>query len=422
MTTDACHHSLFALDQAQLRAPYALYQSWRDMGPVVYLEQQDIYVITRHDLITSVNRQPELFSNQNPLGPSSELAAKAIAGVLSEFTEEAASRAGVVLSRGNVLFTADPPEHTRHRRLLNVALKRSAISRLKDDIDHISRQAVGSIARGIEVDLMEQLAVPAPIHCLAVLLGVPRSHTQDFHRWATAINASIGSAMSAEKIRQVVEDQMDFWSFFEAEILARESGTDKDLLSTIASAKSDLDAPLTLSEKVGFCSQLIGAGADTTTKLICFTVLALAKDSLLQNELRQSPGKIGPFAEEILRLEPPVQGMFRVTTAATILDDVAIPEGSMVWLLYGSGNRDESVFKCPNDVDLNRANPRSHLSFGSGPHTCIGANLAREVAVSVLTELLTQTRQIELCEPARSLKVAPSYVMHGLEKLPVYLS
>ena len=71
MTLDACPHGLFALDQEQLRSPYDLYRQWREMGPVVYLEDQDIYIVTRHDLIKSVNRQPVLFSNQNPLGPSS---------------------------------------------------------------------------------------------------------------------------------------------------------------------------------------------------------------------------------------------------------------------------------------------------------------------------------------------------------------
>ena len=66
MTLDTCQHGLFALEQEQLRSPYDLYRQWREMGPVVYLEDQDIYVVTRHDLIKSVNRQPVLFSNQNP--------------------------------------------------------------------------------------------------------------------------------------------------------------------------------------------------------------------------------------------------------------------------------------------------------------------------------------------------------------------
>ena len=422
MTLDACPHGLFALDQEQLRSPYDLYRQWREMGPVVYLEDQDIYIVTRHVLIKSVNRQPVLFSNQNPLGPSSALAAEAIAAVLADFSEEAVTRATIVLNRGNVLFTADPPEHTRHRRLLNVALKRSAIDRIKDDIDLIARQAVGSIERGTVIDLNKALAVPVPIHCLATLLGVPRAYTDDFHRWAEAINASIGSAMSEDKIREVIQDQMDFWSFFEAEIVSREQAPGQDLLSAIATATSAIDAPLTLSEKVGFCSQLIGAGADTTTKLIGFATLAMAQDQSLQDELRQSPEKIGPFAEEILRLEPPVQGMFRVTTADTELDGTHIPQGSMVWLLYGSANRDDSVFACPNHVNLARPNPGDHLSFGSGPHICIGANLARQVAHSVLTQLLVQTERIALPESAEQPTVLPSYVMHGLASLTVRLT
>ena len=182
-----------------------------------------------------------------------------------------------------------------------------------------------------------------------------------------------------------------------------------------------MDAPLSLAEKVGFCSQLIGAGADTTTKLISFATLTLAQDESLQNKLRNSPEAVRPFAEEILRLEPPVQGMFRVTSADTELDDIKIPQGSMVWLVYGSANRDHNVFACPDEANLERTNAADHLSFGSGPHVCIGANLAREVAHSVLTQLLTQTRQIVLSEP-QNLSVLPSYVMHGLKSLTVRLT
>ena len=421
MTLEVCQQRLFALDQHQLRSPYDLYRQWRERGPVVYLEDQDIYVVTRHDIIKSVNRQPMLFSNQNPLGPSSALAAEAIAEVLQDFPEEAAAKAHVVLNRGNVLFTADPPEHTRHRRLLNAALRRSAIDSIKSEIDLIARDAVAAIKRDADIDFNEALAVPVPIHCLATLLGVPREHAADFHRWAEAINASIGSKMPREKIRRIIQDQMEFWSFFEAEIVSREQSTRQDLLSAIATAQSDVDAPLTLSEKVGFCSQLIGAGADTTTKLVGFATLAMAQDEWLQNKLRNSPGAIRPFAEEILRLEPPVQGMFRVTTADAELGDIKIPQGSMVWLLYGSANRDHDVFPHPDEVNFERVNARDHLSFGSGPHVCIGANLAREVAHSVLTQLLAQTQQVVLAE-SQHFSVLPSYVMHGLKSLTVKLT
>ncbi len=422
MSLDARTRALFALEQSQLRSPYGLYRQWREIGPVVYLEDQDIYVVTEHNLIKSVNRQPVLFSSQNPLGPSSMLAANAIAAVLADFPEEALTRATTVLNRGNVLFTADPPQHTRHRRLLNVALKRSAIVRMKPDIDLIAQNAVANIERDTYTDLNQALAVPVPIHCLAKLLGVPVNYSDKFHRWAEAINASIGSAMSKDQIREVIQDQMDFWSFFETEILSREQSPSQDLLSAIATATSTIDAPLTLSERVGFCSQLIGAGADTTTKLIGFATLALASDLSLQTKLRQSPEKIGQFAEEILRLEPPVQGMFRVTTADTELSGIKIPQGSMVWLLYGAGNRDDSVFVCPNEVSLDRPNSKDHLSFGSGPHVCIGANLAREVAQSVLVQLLSQTRWVTLAKTDQQPTVSPSYVMHGLACLNVKLT
>ena len=413
--------SLFKLKQNLLRSPYPLYDYWRKLGPIVFLKEYDIYIVTRQDLIKSINRNPKIFSNQNPLGPSSKDAAAAYSAALKNRDSDFIERAMTVLARGNVLFTADPPEHTRHRRLLNGALKRSAIEKFKDQIKVINKDLITKLPRNEVFNIIEYFTVPSPIRCLAKLLDVPAERDADFYRWANAINSTIGTSMSSDKVKQVIEDQMDFWSFFENELKDRENRDADDLLTAIANAQSTEEAPLKLSEKVGFCAQLVGAGADTTSKLLDFSILALAQDPKLQKKLRSDKTLIEPFLEEILRLEPPVQGMFRVTTEDITLETFSIPRGAHLWLLYAAANRDENAFVCPHQINLDRPSFTNHLSFGSGPHVCIGANLAREVAKNAIYELLEQTEAVSSYQDSSNQKMLASYIMHGFTELLVIL-
>jgi cytochrome P450 len=254
------------------------------------------------------------------------------------------------------------------------------------------------------------------------LLGVPLARSDDFQRWATAINATIGTALTDAELLAAVEAQMEFWDFFTGEIEARQNSPGTDLLSAVTQASSGTDTPLTRDEMVGFCTQLVGAGADTTTKLISTALLLLARDTNLQTQLRATPAEIPAFLEEVLRLEPPVQGMFRVATRNVELAGAQIPAGALVWSLYGAGNRDASVFPEPDTLDWHRDNLRQHLSFGHGPHLCIGANLARAVARIAVRTLLAEFRHIELADPAFVPDYEPSYVMHGMKALPLRLS
>jgi cytochrome P450 len=176
---------------------------------------------------------------------------------------------------------------------------------------------------------------------------------------------------------------------------------------------------LTLNEMVGFCSQFIGAGADTTNKQLSSFMLTLCRNPAMMATLRADPDELPRYLEEGLRLEAPVQGLFRVAMADTELGGVAIPAGAHVWLVYGSSNRDEEVFERPDEFDVDRPKLRSHHSFGYGPHSCIGAPLARAVARIGFEVLLSRLDDIALADPAFEPVFHPSYIMHGMAELPI---
>lgn len=417
------HHlkPLFALKPGAVACPYAAYRAAREQAAVVHDSTLDVYAVTRHDTIVEVNSRAAQFSNCNPMGPAITDALTRIGRVLATRSPGFQARAMTVLQRGNVLFTADPPEHTRHRRVLNSALTPSAVSRIEPLIEADCLRLCAEIDTATCVDVVRDYATPAPILALAHLMGMPASMAPQFYEWATAINSTIGSALSDEHLLAALEKQIEFWDFFEDALKQRAGSGDSDLISRIARASSLEAEPLSVEQQVGFCAQLIGAGADTTTKLLAQALLTLARDPGLAGRLRVDTGLIPAFLEEILRLEPPVQGMFRVATGEFEVEGTTIPKGATLWCLYASGNRDPAIFDHPDRLDLARNNLRQHLSFGTGPHVCIGANLARAVARIALSTFLGRFKTLELADPDFQPDYEPSYVMHGFPSMPLRL-
>lgn len=410
---------VFALDPEAIRCPYPHYAQLRER--VHHDAVLDVYVVSRHADVLDVNTRPDVFSNANPMGPAITDVLQRLGRVLATRPSQFQARAMTVLRRGDVLFTADPPEHSRHRRILNKAMTPSAVRAIEPLIELQCARLAGAMPTTQPIDLIRVYATPAPVQALATLLGVPVELAADFQRWAVAINATIGTALTDAELLAAIEAQMEFWDFFASEIAARQKSPRTDLLSAVTQARSETDAALTLDEMVGFCTQLVGAGADTTTKLISAAMSIIASDAALQAQLRAAPGDLPGFLEEVLRLEPPVQGMFRVAKTTFELDGVHIPAGALVWSLYGAANRDASVFSAPDMLDWRRDNLRQHLSFGYGPHLCIGANLARAVARIAVRTLLEEFSRIEIAVPGFTPDFEPSYVMHGMKALPLRL-
>lgn len=410
---------VFSQDQEAMRCPYPHYEQLRRTAPVYHDPEYDIYVVTRHADIEKVNTQPKLFSNENPMGPTVSEAIAAVGRAMTDVTPEFAERVRVVMSRGDVLFTQDPPRHSRHRRILNKALTPRSVARIEPQIRRMCHDLVDQFAVEGEVDLVPAFCSPAPIHALATLLGVPVEHSGDFKRWADAINAALGTSMTDAQLLEALETQIEFWTFFEDEVADRRQNPKDDLITAVVQARNEGDEPLTPNEMVGFFSQLIGAGADTTSKLLSSFMLMLCHDPELMSRVRTDPEQLPRSLEEALRLESPVQGLFRVATEDTAIGGVAIPKGADVWVVYASGNRDDEIFRCPENYDPERERLRSHLAFGHGPHSCIGAPLARAVARIGFEVLLERLDDIRLAEHGFVPHYDPSYIMHGMQSLPL---
>jgi cytochrome P450 len=408
-------------DPDLVRCPYPAYDELRGQGPVIFDEEAGFFVVTGYEQAQYVASHPELFSSANPMGPSVIPAARAIEDALAGDPELAARVGAMNSNRGVVLFTADPPRHTRHRKLLNRALTPRALAALEPDIRALCLATVETFADRRRVEFISEYASVISALTLGILLGVPSEETSQFLRWGQAINSSIGSTMAPDQIRSCVADQLEFMDYFWSKIEARRAQPTADMLSAVANARSETEEPFSVTEVMGIVSQLVSAGVETTTKLIGCAMRFLCDRPDVQELYAESPERIPDFLEECLRLEAPIQGLFRIATRDTVVDQQSIPRGAMIWVVWGAANRDDRIFECPADLNSSRHNLRSHMSFGHGIHFCIGAPLARLEARIALESVLSRLQAIQL-DTRDAIAYEANYMIHGISRLPLTFS
>ncbi len=174
-----------------------------------------------------------------------------------------------------------------------------------------------------------------------------------------------------------------------------------------------------MAEMISLTSQFLVAGNETTTNGIAAGVQLLVDNPQQQQLLHDDPSRIRVFINEVLRLESPVQGLFRIVTKDTTLAGVTLPKGARVMLRFAAANRDGSKFENPDQLDVLRHNAGSNVAFGAGIHHCIGANLAREEMVQTFAALLRRTEDLAFAAGKNDFSHHPSMILRGLSQLHV---
>ena len=242
----------------------------------------------------------------------------------------------------------------------------------------IANSLIDRFADGGRVEILDALAGPLPATVVADIIGIPEDRRDVFLDWKEEV---IGNP-EVEFTTATSERYQRIRALFQAFIAARRAQPADDMISTLVVARTRDGAELDDQAVLGLLLLFLGGGQETTGKAITSGVRVLATQPQLQSELRARPGRIPAFIEELLRVESPVKGIFRIATRDTQIGEVAVPEGSFVQLMWGSGNRDEAAFDEPDVFDPNRfgdgRRPEHHiLTFGHGIHLCPGAPLAR---------------------------------------------
>ncbi|RAO34107.1 Cytochrome P450 116 [Micromonospora saelicesensis] len=384
---------------------------WRrildDPDGVHYAEDLGLWLISRHAHVRRALADATTFANALTLVPVYEVCPPALNVIMQ-------------IDAPPTTAAADPPAHPRTRRALRATFANTA-ERVEAEYGEIIRRRVDQLVsrlaarQGDQVDLIPEFATELPLLVVLDILGVPDADIGRIRSWADGQIALIwGQPDPAEQVR-LAQGLLEFWHYCEDLVRQRlDSGhRGEDFISRALDYRDDDDSVLTVPEVASLAFNLLVAGHETTAGL-----LAHALDQALSAPQRWSaitadPGLVPAFVGETLRFAPAIDGWLRVTTRDVAVGAVTIPAGARCLLLIGAANRDPAAFHDPDRFDPHRADVGNHLSFGHGPHFCIGAGLARLEAGIALSRLAEAIPGLRLSpEQHRSYKPNVAFRAH----------
>ncbi|HSG79845.1 MAG TPA: cytochrome P450 [Acidimicrobiia bacterium] len=399
------------LSEAHLVDPLETDEWLRTNEPVAHVPERDCWLDTSHELVAEAIMDTERFSNRF--------------GRIMRGRQRRTPEARAVLEQGwpprDTLFTVDPPLHRSHRLIVQKTFSAKRVNGLEPTIRSLTTSLVDAIPRTETVDIFPVLAVPLPMTVIADQLGVPRTDLPLFKRWSDAFATELSGLIedTSDQLR-LTRLEVEFQQYFHERIVERRAEARDDVLSDLVYAEDEDGNTFDDAEILSFLTQLLVAGNETTTSAIAAGVRMLAGDPDLQARVRADRSTIPALVEEVLRLESPIQAMWRVTTTDAELGGVTIPEGSYVLLRYLAANHDPAHYDLPEHCRVDRDKPRDHLAFGAGIHFCVGAALARSEVRVATEELLDRTEWIDAAweaEPGHP----PSLLVRQLDRVPVVL-
>ncbi len=313
------------------------------------------------------------------------------------------------------MLDVDPPDHTRLRALVHRAFSPRLVEEMRGRIESLARELLVSAGRRGSMDIIRDYALPIPTTIIGEMLGVPDSDRHRFHRWSRSI---VSATPSGWGMIRAIPSAIAFLRYIRRLVVARRVRPRDDLVGALVQAE-EAGEQLSEDELVAMVFLLLIAGHETTVNLIGNGMLALLMNPDQVQRLKDDPALLEPAVEELLRYESPLEtATERFAREDVTVAGVTIPRGGLVYAALASANRDERQFPNPDILDLARE-PNRHLSFGLGPHYCLGAPLARlegQVAIGTLMAWLTDFR---LSQKPESLRWRRGLVLRGLEALPV---
>ena len=345
------------------RDPFPLYRRLREEDPV-HRSPHGFWVLTRFEHVFEAARDTATFSSAQGLTFHNE-------------------REKLPLAPTIVMM--DPPAQTHYRRLVSRAFTPRHVTQLEPELRRFVAERVRELREARTGDFVAGLARVVPSWVVAYYLGVPAEDRQRFEGWTQAIvQANVeGPAMGAGAALA------DLYGYFTALIARRRREPGDDLVSVLLRA-DDEGAGIGVDGILGYAFVMIAGGNDTTTGLLAGAAELLTAWPVERRRLLEEPALIPNAVEEFLRLTSPVQGLCRVATRDTVIQDTTIARGERVLLCYGAANRDPREFgPIAEEVDVGRQIERL-LAFSSGAHFCLGAAAARLQGRIVLEELLRQ--------------------------------
>jgi cytochrome P450 len=380
-----------------VRDPYPELAEARRQHPVQKLdsslmpheEGQEVFFVYRHEDIAQVLRDAETFS-------SAHIIDLIMGPVMGEY----------------IMLGMDDPQHRRYRALVSTAFRQKVLAQWENElVVGVATELIDAFADRGHAELVREFTFPFPTQVISGILGLPREDYRQFQRWSTAILSFFSKLDEAVQASQEVKDYM-------AVILAeRRREPREDLISELAHAELDGER-LSDEEIFSFLRLLLPAGVETTYRATGNMLFSLLSNPEQLAAVRADRDLVPQTIEESLRLETPLLNITRLATRDTEVSGVPIPRGSTVMLMLAAANHDEARYAEPDQFDLHRESPKPHISFGHGPHACLGTHLARLEMRVALNQLLDRLPNLRL-DPAGNDPHIRGQVFRSPTSLPV---
>jgi len=303
-----------------------------------------------------------------------------------------------VRSMRQLPIETNPPEHTEYRAIVEPFFQRAkqpeVIGKVQTLIGAMVSQALGRES----IEIVKEFALPVQSRALTYLLNVPESEADTWIGWGIHVFKVSGGEFK----KGIVLDD-----YLRAQFDRAEANLGEDLFSALVTA-TYRGRRLTREEMMGFGNLVFAGGRDTIIHSISSIIAYLGQNPAALDYLRQDPRRIVHAGEEFFRFFMPLTHIGRVCPVETSVQGVPVKAGGRVSLAWSSANFDETVFDEPEDIRLHRK-PNPHLSFGFGPHLCLGAPHARLIVRSLLEALSERVERITVLEAKQHIEHEARY-------------
>ncbi len=395
--------------------PWPFYTAMRRDDPVHFDPAIEMYLVSRYEDMQAVLSDPIAYSVKHGY---EEQHAK---GFEEEF-KAIVERDGGGSFKDAIM--SDPPYHTRIRKLLESAFTAHRVKTLEPEIRKIAAEIIEGVADRGTADGVSEIARPFTIRVICKQLGFEHIDPAQVIAWSKAAVAQIGRMQDRAQMLENARLYCELQQFLIGLIREREVTPAEDMISDIVHARLDDDENprLDFGEIVSLARTLMVGGNDTTGTAVSNLLLALATRPEIRASLEQAAGDdraMNRFVEEFLRIEPPVQGLSRMTTKEVVLGGRTLPKGAHLLLLYSSANMDENAFPHPREFDTARPNLGRNVTFGGGAHRCVGIALARMEVKVAAEEIIRRLDNFKLALPVDELKWLPDVSLRAVDSLPM---
>jgi cytochrome P450 len=382
--------------------PFPVYAALRAHAPVKPMRDGS-YFLTRHADLERVYKDTTVFSSDKKI----------------EFKPKYGDSPLFEHHTTSLVFN-DPPLHTRVRRILAGALNPRAVAALESDVITLVDDLLDRMAEKAEVDLIEDFAAAIPVEVIGNLLAIPRAERSPLRDWSLAILGALEPVLTQDQLDRGNRAVTEFLAYLRglvADRRARPGDPDKDVLTRLIRGEESGER-LSETELLQNCIFILNAGHETTTNLIGNALELFDRFPEERQRLIAKPDLIRAAVEEVLRVESSNQLGNRITTAPCEIGGIAMPAGTRLTLCIGAANRDPQVFPDPERFDIARA-PNRHLAFASGPHQCVGMNVARLEGRIAIGRFLARYPAFRVQHPFTR---SPRLRFRGFVKLPAVLA